>query len=616
MTEREITNETAQVSPAQALRPLAAEPRVRRVSLLLYHSDGAKLVPLLVGEEVVVGRGEDADVVIDDFSLSRRHARFQLRDDGSVELEDLGSTNGTYVASQRVDRVVLDTDSEAHLGGVVASLHLLSLSGDDTRELRGHEAFMKALSTELDRARYFRRSLAVLMVRPLHADGTPVRRIAPAIQERLRQVDALAAYSSTTAEVLLPEASLEQAMRLARELATEVQPRLSCGVALFPTMATSSEELVQVALRALRQARKDQPVQIAEQESSRLVSPTTAAEEAPVCESPLMKELFRTALRAARGVIPVLLIAETGAGKEVLARYIHETSPRKAGPLLSVNCAAISDSLLESTLFGHEKGAFTGAAAQHRGVFESASGGTVFLDEIAELPASAQAALLRVLEAKTITRVGSTKELPVDARIIAATHRDLEAMVQAGQFRQDLLYRLNAMVLTIPPLRQRREDIPVLATRFLAEANNANGTAVETISPEASELLMAHAWPGNVRELKNAIERAVVITEGSAVGVADLPMSLARAGAPAEQASAAPQSPGAVASAGSGEAELEDFKTKMNRLEAEVLLEALSACGGNQTQAARRLQMPLRTLVHKIKAHDLRKGSYTAPKGK
>jgi DNA-binding NtrC family response regulator len=336
-----------------------------------------------------------------------------------------------------------------------------------------------------------------------------------------------------------------------------------------------------------------------------------------------MKELMRTAARAARGTIPLLLLAETGAGKEVLARSLHEASPRSAAPMLSVNCAAIPETLLESTLFGHEKGAFTGAHSQHRGVFESASGGTVFLDEIGELPLSAQAALLRVLESKTITRVGATKELAVDVRVIAATHRDLQRMVEQGRFREDLLYRLNAMTLEIPPLRARPEDLPVLAQRFLSEAAERNGMPMPSLSAEAMSLLAAHRWPGNVRELKNVIERAVVICESAVIGVEDLPLHLlgqrpasssgdAAGPAVASPASALPPALGKSVALSLDQAG-EDFRSIMERLEAEVLTEALRQSDWNQTKAARLLQMPLRTLVHKLKSHNLRKLGYGKP---
>ena len=419
----------------------------------------------------------------------------------------------------------------------------------------------------------------------------------------------------------MPEASAEQALALANELISASKGALVVGLALFPH-SQSVEELIGSAREALSRASSAQPAVLAQAAPFRVIAVQGAA-AGPSCESPAMKELMRTAARAARGVIPVLLLAETGAGKEVLARTLHEASPRAAAPMLSVNCAAIPESLLESTLFGHEKGAFTGAHSQHRGVFESASGGTVFLDEIGELPLSAQAALLRVLESKTLTRVGATKELSVDVRIIVATHRDLRSMVEQGRFREDLLYRLNAMTLEIPPLRERKEDLPVLVQRFLCEAAERNGTALPTISAEAMTLLAAHSWPGNVRELKNVIERAVVICESNVIGVEDLPLHLLGQRSASSKAPQVPASPatGVPSQPQASPPQLanklglpldpgDDFRSIMERLEAEVLTEALRQSEWNQTKAARLLQMPLRTLVHKLKSHNLRKLGY------
>jgi len=212
----------------------------------------------------------------------------------------------------------------------------------------------------------------------------------------------------------------------------------------------------------------------------------------------------------------------TGTGKEVLARLIHEGGPRRDKPLVAVNCGAIPAELLESTLFGHERGAFTGAGQQQKGLFEAADGGTIMLDEVGELPAAAQVALLRVLEEKRVRRVGATREIEVDVRVIAATHRDLEAMVEARSFRRDLFYRLNGVDVTLPPLRARREDIAPLAERFLKKAAKANGREVRSIAPEAMVLLKEYGWPGNVRELRNAVERAVVIAE--AARLLDMPL--------------------------------------------------------------------------------------------
>jgi len=303
----------------------------------------------------------------------------------------------------------------------------------------------------------------------------------------------------------------------------------------------------------------------------------------------------------------VLLHGETGTGKEVVSRAIHLGGTRRERPLVSVNCGAIPRELVESTLFGHERGAFTGASQQHRGVFEAADGGTVLLDEIAELPPAAQAALLRVLEAKRVTRVGSTKEIEVDVRVIAATHRDLDAMCEKAQFRRDLLYRLNVMTITIPPLRARTEEIPALARRFLGDANLANGREVRAIGPEAMALLERYAWPGNVRELRNVVERAVVIAEADVITAQDLPEAIrvpsamvvgrAAVASPPPTRTEPPPAPG-------------DMKSQMQRHEATVIFDALRKAAWNQSEAARELRIPLRTLVHKIKLYGIKKLGY------
>ena len=338
---------------------------------------------------------------------------------------------------------------------------------------------------------------------------------------------------------------------------------------------------------------------VIELDSRRLASRHASAPERvdAIVESSAMRQIFETARRVALGTLPVVLCGETGTGKEILARLIHDSGPRRAGPLLCLNCAAVAPSLLEAALFGFEKGAFTGADTQRKGVFEAADGGTVFLDEIAELTAPAQAALLRVLETKRFARVGSTKELHVDVRVISATHCDLEAMALAGRFRHDLLFRLNALILRIPPLRERIEEVPTLARHFLEQANRANATEIQAIDAAAMQALVSYSWPGNVRELRNAIDHAVLFAHGPTVGALDLPERVrdasaikVRGNSPLRQAIAALQG---------------DFRARLEHLEAEVLRHALEESGWNQTHAARKLRMPRRTLVHKIKTHGL-----------
>ncbi|MEZ4252514.1 MAG: sigma 54-interacting transcriptional regulator, partial [Polyangiales bacterium] len=257
-------------------------------------------------------------------------------------------------------------------------------------------------------------------------------------------------------------------------------------------------------------------------------------------------------------------------------------------PFRAVNCAALPSTLLESTLFGHEKGAFTGATERAAGLFEQADGGTVFLDEIGELPLPAQAALLRVLETKRLVRVGGTKELEVDVRVVAATHRDLEGMVDSGTFRADLLYRLDALTLEVPPLRERVEDVAPLARSFLARARTQWDTTVVDFDDDALDALCAHDWPGNVRQLKNVVERAAAMAMGSLVTLQDLPPELVRA-ARAESERVAPVAPS------------RSLAERVEAFERQILGEVLGQTGGNQSEAARVLRIPRRTLAHKAK---------------
>jgi len=275
---------------------------------------------------------------------------------------------------------------------------------------------------------------------------------------------------------------------------------------------------------------------------------------------------------------------------------------------VSVNCAAIPIHLIESILFGHERGAFTGAIQTKKGVFEVADEGTVFLDEIGELPLAAQAVLLRVLEGGSFSRVGSSDEIHTEVRVIAATHRDLRQMVAAGSFREDLYYRLNTMILRIPPLRERKDEIEPLSLRFLHIANEANGRAAMGIAPEALAALQAYDWPGNVRELHNAIEHAVVVADGEILALHDLPEAV-RTGSRVRDGSSTAAGAAAgepvvstVDPSGDGTGPVSgDLRLRMQEYEAAILLETLEQTNGNRTEAARRLGMSLRTLRHKIK---------------
>ncbi len=314
-----------------------------------------------------------------------------------------------------------------------------------------------------------------------------------------------------------------------------------------------------------------------------------------IAESASMLGLLREAARAAPADASVLVMGESGTGKEVLARFIHERSGRAEGPFVAINCAALPENLIESELFGHERGSFTGAIAQKRGCFESAAGGTLLLDEIGEMPAALQPKLLRVLEERCIRRVGGDRELPVDVRVIAATNKDLEADATAGRFREDLLYRLNVIALRIPPLRSRREDILPLADHFLGEQEMGG----KRLSPAAQRLLLAHAWPGNARELRNAVVRAAIISSGNLILPEDLPETVRRAAEAAEAAEAAADRASALGTFGAGPV------GNMESVQRQAILRALEQTAGNKTKAAKLLGISRRTLIYKLRSYGM-----------
>jgi two-component system response regulator HydG len=302
--------------------------------------------------------------------------------------------------------------------------------------------------------------------------------------------------------------------------------------------------------------------------------------------SPAMRTVFETMRNVAGTSATVLLLGESGTGKELVAQAIHQNGRRAAGPFLAINCAALSEGVLESELFGHEKGSFTGAIRSHKGKFEAASGGTLFLDEVGDMPLSLQAKLLRVLEAREIYRVGSNQPVRVDVRLVAATHRDLAALIKEGRFREDLFFRINVVTLRLPPLRERREDLPLLADHFLREFAQVHGREVRGFAPAALDALRAHPWPGNVRELRNAVESMVVVARGPEIGLEALPPSI-RPAAPVASAAASP----AEALAGLTLQQAEDI----------MIRAALDRHGGNRERAAKALGISERTLYRKIK---------------
>ncbi|MFP7755266.1 sigma-54-dependent transcriptional regulator [Thermodesulfobacteriota bacterium B35] len=309
-----------------------------------------------------------------------------------------------------------------------------------------------------------------------------------------------------------------------------------------------------------------------------------------IARSTLMKELFRLARKVARHQTTVLITGESGTGKELIAQGIHHESPRRRAPFLAVNCGSIPDSLLENEFFGHVRGAFTGADCNRKGLFEQAQGGTLFLDEIGELPVAMQVKLLRVLQERHIRRVGGNREYPVDIRILCATSRDLALEVREGRFREDLYFRLNVVEIHLPSLRERPEDIPLLADHFLGRVKTATGLDIKGISPSALSRLVAYQWPGNVRELENVIERAAIMAEKQVIQPENLPGILA---------------------AKSESRRIDDYfhtysiKKAKKIMEKRLIIRALEAADGNKSRASELLEISYPSLLGKIKKYGI-----------
>ena len=312
-----------------------------------------------------------------------------------------------------------------------------------------------------------------------------------------------------------------------------------------------------------------------------------------VSKSPAMQSIFELARTAARSASTILVLGESGSGKEVLARAVHQESPRAQGPFVAVSCAALTESLLESELFGHEKGAFTGAIARRKGKFEAADGGTLFLDEVGDIGPKLQLDLLRVLEERRFHRLGGNASVDVDVRIVAATNRDLKKAVQEGRFREDLFYRLNVIPIVLPPLRQRREDIPLLVDSFLERLSAEMKKPIQGLSTEAMNALLAHDWPGNVRELRNVLERGMVVCAGTVIQLPDLGLPV-RAEAGAAAARTGPLS-------------------SLEEVERRHVAAVLSHTGGNVSQSARILGIDRVTLYNKMKKWGLRRDGEENP---
>ncbi len=572
-------------------RAASTHDRIERLAFIFYAPHGTRVCELGPGQSIVVGRDAEAEVALEAHGVSRRHAKFSWPAEGP-QVEDLGSTNGTRLNGRTVVRAAVTAGDALVLGDVSIGVVARRAAEPLPTVLDGYERFLSKLEDEVVRAHAFHRSFGVLRIGP-RIEGAAVSAMVQAVRSAVRPVDSVGWYGSRQLLALLPEADEEATAAMAKALVSRDDVELVVSLACYPGDGADAQALISALGDAARMRKRGQTLAHA---TTKAPSKTSDV----IVHSDAMRRVFAMAEKVAATPLPVLILGETGSGKEVLARHLHATSKRKSKPFVGINCAAIPATLLESTLFGHEKGAFTGAERRAKGVFEQGDGGTVFLDEIGELSPQAQAALLRVLETRRFTRVGGETDVVVDVRLLAATHRDLEAAVEAGTFRADLRFRIEGITLRLPSLRERPDDVLPLARRFLEIFGRTHSHVVKDFSPAAQAALGAYGWPGNVRELRNVVERCVVVADGAIVEVSDLPERVV------ERRSAAAR--GEVTVTLGDEERFQDVVSRQQEaLERSLIVEALKKEGGNQTRAAKRLQLPLRTLVHKMKALGIRK---------
>lgn len=554
--------------------------------LLVVDNDTSSIFDLPRSGSVVIGRAPEVELRVQHASVSRRHATIRI-DDGVVRIADLGSHNGTRVNGESVSNArMLASGDVATVGDVVLVVHF-STPAVVARSTYPEAGWRRRLAEELVRAITFHRSLAVAVIHG--ASAAQIAELAGA----LRLIDVVGANEDGLALVLMPEVNRDQARDMLSRALADI-PTARAGLAVCPADACDADTILLAARTAARSAA---PGQLAE--PAETATRIELGDRTVLVADPAMVRLFALLERLAASELPVLISGETGVGKENAAYAVHHWSKR-TGPFIPVNCAAIGpDSLVDSELFGHEKGAFTGATQAKAGLFEAATGGTVFFDEVDALPLATQAKLLRALEVKKIARLGESRDRPIDVRFVAATNRRLDAEIAAGKFRQDLYFRLSAAPVVLPPLRDRRCEIPLLARAFLAEACTRAGRPPMTITPAAMQLLLTYGWEGNVRELKSAMELAMVTAPDDRIEPTDLPAKL----------SDVDPSPAVVAEVPADpvdpRASFRPLADELRDLEKRRMAEALAASDGVRTRAAALIGMPIRTFTLKVKQYTL-----------
>jgi two-component system, NtrC family, response regulator AtoC len=548
--------------------------------------------PLPDTGEVRIGRSPQCEIVIDDASISRVHANLIIGP--PLQVRDLGSANGTRIRDRQLsaDKVVAISAGEPVQIGTATIIVQRQAAPIRPRRLWTHDYFEFRLEEECARAARKGWSFSVLR---LTATSPSPEALQDALTDLVRLSDVVGDYGPNDYEVLLVDTGPEELELAIARIVGELHKHnleVRIGSAVYPRDGRTPDALLSRAGEIARGAKASEAV----------------SEGNVVVADRAMRDMYALADRLASGKITVLILGETGVGKEVLAEHVHRRSPRARQPYLRLNCAALSETLLESELFGYERGAFTGAVGTKQGLLETANGGTVFLDEVGELPHSVQVKLLRVIEERMLLRVGGLKPRPIDVRFIAATNRDLEAEVTRGTFRQDLFFRLNGATLVIPPLRERTDEVPALTRMFVTQASRQLELAHEPqVSQEALNKLVQYSWPGNIRELRNVIERAVLLCADGPILPTHLPLEKMRAtfATPTDQVDpprpATPPAPTPTPTPTATPSILRRGKRLVPDVERERIEQALAECGGNQTRAAKLLGIGRRTLVSRLR---------------
>ncbi|MEQ9499508.1 MAG: sigma 54-interacting transcriptional regulator [Deltaproteobacteria bacterium] len=551
--------------PRRQLRPtitwsaddLLGSRSERTLRLVVIGPTATRSVTLPDSGRVRIGRADDNDLVLDDPAASREHALLHMGSE--LFVEDLGSANGT-----RLQKKALDSETPTpfapgeviEIGDTMLVVQRAPVT-DAHKKLQSHAYFEARLADACDRGE----CPSVVRIRVSgDVDGVTLEKV---MTRGLEIRESIGAFAAGEYELMLfgeaVGARVETLVGSLVPLGLEVDH----AVATAPRDGRSGHALNTAVEERIRRGRSEGPW---------------------VFESEAILDARRLAERVAPTEESVLLLGETGVGKEVFADLIHRRSRRASGQLVKINCAALSQTLLESELFGHEKGAFTGADAPRAGLLESANGGTVFLDELGEMPLGTQAALLRAIAQREVVRVGSVRPRPIDVRFIAATNRDLEAEVAEGNFREDLYYRVNAFAIEIPPLRERVADIPYLVRSVLSTCAFP-GTKIED---RALQLLEQYEWPGNIRELRNVVQRGAILSGGAPIDLEHLPVDKLSV---RWTATTSPRPDGATQ---------DPWLSPREREERQRIADALDEHGGNQTKAARALQIPRRTFTNKL----------------